>query len=183
LDMGFADNRLNVTADYFTKDTRDILLQLDIPSYLGFQNPNQNAGAVSAKGWELGANWNDRVGNVDYAIAFNISDTKTRIDDLKGTQLRGDKAKLEGGEFDEWFGYLSDGIYQSMEEVENSAVLNNNVRPGDIRYIDTNEDGAITPEDKVLLGGSLPRYTYGGNVRIAYRGVDLSAVFQGVGKT
>lgn len=183
LDLSFFHQRLSLTADYFRKRTRDILLSLDIPKYLGYENPSQNAGVVEAKGWELEAGWKDHVGKLNYSIGVNLSDTRTTIVSLKGTQLRGDNAKLEGGEFDEWFGYRSSGLFQTAEEVKNAPVLNANVKPGDIKYLDLNGDGKITPEgDKVLLGGSLPRYVFGGNIRLEYKGFDLGLVFQGVGK-
>ncbi|MGV3504033.1 MAG: SusC/RagA family TonB-linked outer membrane protein [Adhaeribacter sp.] len=183
LDAGFLDNRLHLTADVYHKKTRDILLALDIPRYLGYDNPNQNAGMVSARGWELETGWRDKIGDFGYAVNLNLSDAKTRIEDLKGTQMRGDLAQLEGGEFNEWFGYKSAGLFQTAEEVKDAPVLNNNTKAGDVRYVDVNEDGKITPEgDKVLLGGSLPRYIYGGNVRLDFKGLDFTLVVQGVGQ-
>ncbi|MGV3587467.1 MAG: SusC/RagA family TonB-linked outer membrane protein [Adhaeribacter sp.] len=183
LDAGFLGNRLSLTADVYDKKTRDILLALDIPRYLGYDNPNQNAGMVSARGWELAIGWRDKIGQLGYSVNLNLSDAKTKIVDLKGTQMRGDQAQLEGGEFSEWFGYKSAGLFQTAEEVKNSPVLNNNTKPGDIRYVDINEDGKITPEgDKILLGGSLPRYIYGGNIRLDFKGLDFTLVLQGVGK-
>ena len=95
---------------------------------------------------------------------------------------------MEGSEFDEWYGYVSDGLYQSQEEVNNSAVMNANVRPGDVKYVDISgpngePDGRISPEyDRVLLGGSMPRFLYGGNIRLDYKNFDFGLVVQGVGK-
>ena len=94
---------------------------------------------------------------------------------------------MEGSEFDEWYGYVSDGLYQTPEELENSPKLNNNVKTGDIRYRDISgpdgiPDGRISPEyDKVLLGGSLPRYLFGTSLNLKYRAVDFSLTVQGVG--
>lgn len=62
---------------------------MDIPSYLGYANPNQNAGEISTKGWELEASWREQIGDFKYLFSFNISDAKTVIDDLKGTQQKG----------------------------------------------------------------------------------------------
>ena len=183
IDLGLFDNRLNISADYFQKRTKDILLQLDIPNYLGYDNPYQNAGTVDAKGFEIEAGWKDRIGKLNYSVAVNFSDARTKIVDLKGTQFLGDQAILEGSEFNEWFGYMSSGIFQTPAEVTGAPVLNANTKAGDVRYIDLNKDGKITPEgDKKLLGGSMPRYIYGGNIRLDYRGFDLGIVFQGVGK-
>jgi hypothetical protein len=108
--------------------------------------------------------------------------------DLGGTEFLGAQIKTEGSEFNEWYGYLSDGLFQTAEEVANSATTSASVKPGDVKYVDISgpdgePDGRITPEyDRVLLGGSLPRYIYGGNIRMDYKGFDFSMVIQGVGK-
>jgi len=83
---------------------------------------------------------------------------------------------------------MTDGLFQSQQEVENSATINANVAPGDIKYVDISgpdgvPDGVISPEyDRVLLGGSLPRFIYGGNLKFGYKDVSLRMAFQGVGK-
>ena len=187
VDMMFFNERLKLTADYYKKRTKNILLELDIPSYLGYANPNQNAGEISTKGWELEASWREQIGDFKYLFSFNISDAKTVIDDLKGTQQKGNLAKIEGGEFDEWYGYRAKGIYQNQQQVDNLPKMNSSVQIGDICYEDISgpdgvPDGIISDYDKVLLGGSLPRYTYGGNISLGYKDLDISLAFQGVGK-
>ncbi|GAB3261253.1 TonB-dependent receptor [Larkinella harenae] len=183
LDVGLLNGKLNLVADLYTKKTRDILLMLDIPTYLGYGNPNQNAGVVGAKGWDLEASWKDSQGALRYSVALNMSDVKTRIIDLKGTQILGNQAQLEGGEFNEWFGYQSEGLFQTADEVSRSPVLNSNTKPGDVKYRDVNNDGKITSDgDRIRLGGSLPRYTYGSTIRLDYKGIDFTLVGQGVGK-
>lgn len=184
LDAAFLNNRLTVAADYYEKRTYDILLKLDIPLYLGYDKPNQNAGVLNVKGWELEVGWRDRAGKLGYSVAFNISDARSTIRDLKGTVLNanGPQSGFVGSEYNEWFGYRAAGLYQSDGDTVGSPKLNANVSAGDVRYLDVNKDGKITPDDKVLLGGSLPRYLYGGNIRLDYAGFDLGLVFQGVGK-
>ncbi|MCW3112301.1 MAG: TonB-dependent receptor [Segetibacter sp.] len=184
IDAAFLNNRLTVTGDYYKKSTYDILLNLDIPLYLGFDKPSQNAGILDVKGWELEMGWKDRVRKFNYSVAFNISDSKSKIVDLKGTILNaaGPLSSFQGSEYNEWFGYKSNGLYQTSADTAGSPRLSSNVSPGDVRYVDVNNDGRITPADKVLLGGSLPRYFYGGNFRVDYSGFDFGLVFQGVGK-
>jgi TonB-linked SusC/RagA family outer membrane protein len=182
LDAAFLKNRLTLAADYYHKRTHDILLALDIPLYLGYERPQQNAGTLDVKGWELETAWRDRVGKVNYSVAFNLSDAKSNIVDLKGTQVLGSQAIFQGSEFNEWFGYRSAGLYQTADEANNSPRLNTNVTAGDVRYLDLNNDGKITPDDRVLLGGSLPRYQYGSTLRLDWQGFDFSLVVQGVGK-
>ncbi len=182
IDAAFLDSRLNVSAGYFNKSTFDILLPLDIPLYIGYEKPSQNAGTLHVKGWELEMNWRDQIGKVRYSIGANFSDARSRIGDLKGTEFRGDQIIRNGSEYNEWFGYVSNGLFQTAEEVAAGPAMGANTKPGDVRYVDMNKDGVITPDDKVLLGGALPRYLYGGNVRVDYEGIDFGLTFQGVGK-
>ncbi|WP_372935391.1 SusC/RagA family TonB-linked outer membrane protein, partial [Mariniphaga sediminis] len=188
LDANFFDNKLQFVVDYYRKNTSDMLLALEIPDYIGLDNPNQNTGKMETKGWELEVRYRNSLGDLNYSISANISDSKSIMGDLGGTEFLGDQVKYKGSEFNEWYGYKSDGIYQTQEEVDNSATINNRVKPGDLRYIDISgpdgvPDGKISAEyDKTLLGGSLPRYEYGGNIRLDYKNFDFSLIFQGVGK-
>jgi TonB-linked SusC/RagA family outer membrane protein len=187
-DLGFFDSKLLLTADYYQKTTKDMLLEIQIPIFMGYDNPDQNTGKMNTKGWELDATYNNRAGNLDYSISFNLSDFKSIMGDLGGTEFLGAQIKKKGSEFNEWYGYLSDGLFQTQDEVANSAKTSAAVRPGDVKYKDISgpngvPDGIISPEyDRVLLGGSLPRYMYGGNIRLGLKSFDFSMVIQGVGK-
>nr|WP_295929516.1 TonB-dependent receptor [uncultured Dyadobacter sp.] len=182
LDAAFLNDRLTLAADYYRKTTTDILLPLDIPLYLGYDKPNQNAGTLNVHGWELEAGWKDHFGKVNYSVAANLSDAKSTVGDLKGTEFRGDQVIRNGSQYNEWFGYLSNGLFQTQDEITGAPVLNVTTKPGDVRYVDVNKDGKITTDDKVLLGGALPRYLYGGNLRAEYAGIDFGVTFQGVAK-
>ena len=165
-----------------------MLLPLEIPDYIGFDNPDQNTGIMNTTGWESLVGWRDQIGELKYSISFNFSDFKSTMGDLGGIEFLGSRVNFEGSEFNEWYGYVSEGIFQTQEDVDNSAVTNSSVSPGDIKYKDISgpegePDGVISPEyDRVLIGGSLPRYEYGGNIRLEYKGFDFALVFQGVGK-
>lgn len=188
LDAYFLNNRLRMSADYYIKTTRDMLLALEIPDYIGFDNPNQNTGKMKTKGFELELGWSDHIGELSYSIAANISDFVSKMGDLGGTEFLGDQIKKEGSEFNEWYGYLSDGLFLTEEDLKNSPVSNKNVKVGDLKYKDISgpngvPDGKISSEyDRVLLGGSLPRYMYGGNLQLGYKGFDFSMAVQGIGK-
>ncbi|WP_138994474.1 TonB-dependent receptor [Larkinella sp. C7] len=188
LDVNFFRDRLRVTADYFKKTTRDMLLELEIPDYVGFDNPFQNTGKMYTTGWDMQASWNDRAGDLTYSASVNLSDFKSVMGDLGGTVFTGDQIIRQGSQFREWYGYVSDGLFQTADEVANSPKLNANVKPGDVRYRDISgpngvPDGRISPEyDRVLLGGSLPRLTYGANFNVGYKNWDFGLVLQGVAK-
>lgn len=188
LDAYFLNNRLSVTADVYRKTTKDMLLELEIPDYMGFDNPQQNTGKMFTNGWDLQLGWKDRIGNVKYSVVLNASDSRSKMGYLGGIVLDGSQIIRQGSEYMEWYGYVADGIFQTQEEVNHSPKLFQSVKPGDIKYRDISgpggiPDGIVSPEyDRVLLGGSLPRYLYSGTINADYKGFDLSVVFQGVGK-
>ncbi|KAB5487517.1 MULTISPECIES: SusC/RagA family TonB-linked outer membrane protein [Flagellimonas] len=188
LESYFFDNRLMLTFDYYEKTTKDMLLELEIPDYMGYENPEQNTGNMYTKGWDAQVSWKDNVGELRYSFSANISDFKSKMGDLGGIVFRGSTITREGTEYNEWYGYKSDGLYLTEEEIADSPTLNSSVRPGDVKYLDVSgpdgvPDGQITPDyDRVPLGGSLPRYQYGGNINVEYKNFDLTVGFQGVGK-
>ena len=187
VDINFFDNRLRFTGEWFQKKTSDMLLAMAIPGYVGFDDPQRNSGKMETKGYELSVNWSDQVGDFSYSVGFNFSDAVSEMTDLGGTEFLGDKVKMEGSEFDEWYGYVSDGLILTPEDLE-GPVFDKTQQLGSVKYKDISgpdgvPDGKISPEyDRVLLGGSQPRFLYGGNVSLAYKNLDFSMAFQGVGK-
>ncbi len=187
VDANFLDGRLRFTGDFYKKKTKDMLLALEIPKYIGYDNPSVNTGNMHTTGYDLEIGWRDQIGDFTYSVAANFSDFVSKMGDLGGTEFLGEKVKMKGSQFDEWYGYISDGIFLSQEDVDNSPKLNNNTQVGDIKYKDISgpdgvPDGKISSEyDRVLLGGSLPRYLYGVNLSASYKGFDFTMMFQGVG--
>ncbi len=189
LDVHFLNSRLRLTADYYWKKTTDMLLAIQIPYTMGYNNPNTNAGKMSTHGYDIELSWNDRAGDFTYGVTFNLSDFISKVDYLNNSDIiSGGKVKRAGELFNAWYGYVCDGIYQTQEEVANSARLNNTVTVGDLKYRDISgpdgvPDGIISPEyDRVPLGNSLPRFQYGGTLHGSWKGIDLSVAFQGIGK-
>ncbi len=188
IDAHFLNERLRFSGDYYVKTTKDMLLALEIPDYVGFDNPDQNTGKMHTKGWEFQVGYTDKAGDFGYSVSFNLSDFKSRMGDLGGTEFIGDSIKIQGSEYNEWYGYVSEGLFQTAREVTDLPKLNASVREGDVRYRDISgpdgiPDGKISPEyDRVLLGGSLPRLMYGFNATLNYKNWDFSFVVQGVGK-
>jgi TonB-linked SusC/RagA family outer membrane protein len=187
VDAYFLNDRLKFTGDVYFKQTKDMLLPLQIPIFVGFENPNQNTGKMTTKGIDLDLSWSDKIGDFRYSASFNLSQFKSVLGDLGGTEFLGDQIKRKGSSFNEWYGYQAEGIYQTQEDVNNSPKLSSNVKVGDIKYKDISgpagvPDGKISPEyDRVYLGSSLPQWMYGGNLKAAYKGFDLGLTIQGIG--
>lgn len=187
LDANFLDGRLHFSGDFYKKKTKDMLLALEIPKFIGYDNPSVNTGNMHTTGYDLEIGWRDQVGDFGYSVSANLSDFVSKMGNLGGTEFLGDKVKMEGSQFDEWYGYVSDGLFLTQEDVDNSPKLNNNVTVGDVKYKDISgpdgvPDGKISSEyDRVWLGGSLPRYMFGVNFTASYKGFDLAMMFQGVG--
>ena len=189
VDANFFDNRLHLTFDYYWKKTTDMLLAIEIPYSMGYSNPNTNAGKMSTHGYDIDLTWQDKIGDFRYSISVNFSDYLSKIDYLNNADIiSSGKIKRAGVLFNEHYGYICEGIYQTSDDVNNSAKTSSTVTVGDLKYRDISgpdgtPDGNISPEyDRVPLGNSLPRYLYGGNISASWKGVDFSMAFQGVGK-
>lgn len=188
LDATFFSNRLKVGFDWYDKKTNDMLLDVEIPYMMGFTKPKTNAGQMSTRGWDLELGWNDRVGDFIWSVNANVSDFQSVIDNVNGADIiNGSSIQREGEFYNAYYGYVSEGIYQTQEQVDNSARLYNTVTVGDIRYKDISgpdgePDGVINSEyDRVVLGNRYPRFQFGGNIHMAWRGIDAAVVFQGIG--
>jgi TonB-linked SusC/RagA family outer membrane protein len=188
IDMGFFDDRLRLSADVYRKKTRDMLIQVNIPVFMGYSDPYQNVGDMHTKGWDLDLGWQDKINELSYGISFNISDYKSIMGHIRNT-LQDNKSNWtlirEGDEYLSYYGYRSSGIYQTGDDL--GATTSSMVGAGDIRYMDLSgpegvPDSIINDYDRVALGGSLPRFNYGGRITLEYKGFDFLMAFQGVGK-
>lgn len=190
VDAAFLDNRLDLSADYYYKKTTDMLLSVAIPSFTGYSAPDKNVGKMRTNGWEVKLGWADRIGDFNYAVSFNISDYKSIVDNLNGKQQFNSDGTIitEGVEYNSWYGYRSAGLFQTADEVSNSALLSASTKPGDVKYVDVSgsegkPDGIINETyDRVILGSSLPHYLYGGSISLGWKGISFSLLFNGVGK-
>ncbi len=174
IDVNFFKNRLTLTADYYWKETKDMLLDIEIPYFMGYGKPKTNAGTMKTTGYDIELGWQDRKGDFSYKIAVNFSDFLSKITYINHADIiDGSKIKREGEYFNAWYGYRSKGINQET---------------GDIEYVDISgpngvPDGVINDTyDRVVLGNSQARFLYGGTINLAWKGLDFSMAFQGVGK-
>ncbi len=188
VDLGMLNNRLTLTADYFQRDIID-MLQLDaVPRYVGLGAPFINIGSMRNTGWELGLGWREKRGEFSYNVQLNVSDVKNEVMDLGGKEyISGSRITKEGYALDSYFGYIADGLFQSQEEINSAPFHFGNTKPGDIRYRDISgpkgvPDNKIDAYDRTVLGHYFPRYEYSANLGAQFKGFDLTAFFQGVGK-
>ncbi|MBO9732804.1 MAG: TonB-dependent receptor [Chitinophaga sp.] len=175
-------SHLSITADYYSSKTKDILLLLNIPLITGLKAPYQNAGKVSNKGWELGLNYDGAIKDFKYNIGVNVSDVKNKVVDMHGINQSAVTVSREGYPVNAIFGLQAEGFFQDADEVSKHATQFGTIAPGDIRYKDQNGDGIINESDKVILGNTIPRYTYGISLNARWKGFDLGVFLQGVGK-
>ena len=185
LDIEFL-NGFSFSGEYYVRDTRDILLTLPISGVIGRGAPFQNAGVVQNKGWDFDLKYRGKVGEFNYDVTAIFSDVKNKVVSLAGTgpYISAPTIRQEGYPIDSYYGYQSAGLFQSSEEVAQHATqFGGNVSPGDIKYVDQNGDGMIGADhDRVIIGSSIPRYTYSLNLNVSYKGIALNTFLQGVGK-
>jgi hypothetical protein len=151
------------------------------------------------KGWELGLNWNSNKGAFKYNVGFNLSDNKTKITSMEGTDIAGQGriATRQGYAMNSLFVYQTAGFFKDQQQINDyyakyggrgnlTSLAANSVtarlRPGDLVLVDRNGDNTIDNKDTYDYGDSYPHLLYGVNLGAQWKGFDLSAFFQGVGK-
>ncbi len=191
IDVEFWSGKLNLTADYFVKTTKDMLYSVPIPFTAGTGPPVQNVATMNNKGWELALNYRDRVDGFRYDIGGNITFIKNEVTSLgKGGEplvagyiqsANSQSNRTDVGQaIGSFYGYVTDGLFQNAEEVAAHASQSENTAPGDIRFKDLNDDGIINAEDRTYIGSPIPDFTYGFTGNFEYKGVDLQLFLQGV---
>lgn len=187
IDVGFLRNRLTITADYFEKRNRDMLINIQVPSIIGITVPTDNFGVLETKGWDAEIDWKDNLSNnFQYSVSFNLSNANDKLVSI-ATPFANPTAgiiNLQGYPLNSIFGYQAGGYFQTQDEISKWAVQNPAVNaPGDIKYVDQNGDGKISsPQDLIYMGNTTPHYTFGLNLALSWRNIDFSAFFQGVGE-
>ena len=188
LDFGFLNNKLYGTFDYYIKDTKDILLALGIPHFIGLDAPMQNAGKVRNSGFEFTFGYRDHFGPVNFNGSFNLAYNKNewrdRGSDTKN--INGYIINAVGSPLNAFYIYQADGLIANDQELaEYKSSLKSDPRgmsevtAGDVKLVDVNHDGTIDPNDRVICNPNIPKFNFGINLQAEWKGVDLSAVFQG----
>jgi len=189
MDLGLFDNKLLVNMDYFVKETDDILIPVPPPVSTGVPgSPTRNVGSVRNSGFEFAATYRKSFGDFQYSVTANFATLENEFLDLGGAQpivgpqlfsVKSITRIDEGIPLGAFWGYEMDGIFQTQAEVDAHATQPN-ARPGDVRFRDLNGDGAITPDDRTLIGDPIPDLTYGLTLNASYKGFDFNMFVQGV---
>jgi len=194
-DAGLLNNKLTITADYFIKTTDDVLLNQPIPGSAGSaSNPVVNAGKLRNNGLELGLNFTNQVGKLNYSIFGTLSAVKNKVLELgTGTQQifggqpthHGASSTLTeaGGPITAFYLIKEEGIFNTPAEVsayqKDGKLIQPNAAPGDIKFLDNNGDGQINDKDKVFLGSPFPDFEFGLGFNASMYNFDINVFFQG----
>lgn len=198
LDATILDGKLNIAADWYNKTTKDWLIQTRIPATAGAEPPYINGGKVVNKGVELALTYSSTVGDLSYTVGVNGSYNKNKVIDIPTddgiihgltNQLFDNSLEFNRAETGHPIGYFwgltTAGIFQTEADVANhrsseGVVIQPNAKPGDVRYVDRNNDGTINDLDRSEIGSPIPDFTFGFNVSLNYKGFDLSILASGV---
>lgn len=184
LDWSLLDGKLSGEFEYFHRRTEGILRQVNIPSQVGaLAGPVKNIAVVDNTGYEIGITYTNRIGNdFSYEVGANFTQIKNEVIDMNGEVLiSGPRITTEGAPIDSWYVLKTDGLFQTQEEVDNYPTITSRVGPGDVKYVDLNEDGVINGDDRYIAGNTFPEFTYGFNLGVNFKGFSLSTMWQGVG--
>ncbi|MDC0622615.1 TonB-dependent receptor [Flavobacteriaceae bacterium] len=186
VDTRLFDNKLSITVDYFKKTVDDLLFAPNLSLYLGTPSfPTTNIGKTQSTGIDASLSYNTTIGK-DFNISTNLNFTTSDNEVLQINN--GDRYIWGAGygipytpivRFEEgfspgyFFGYKTDGIFQSQAEV-NSHATQNGAAPGDIRFVDVNSDGIINDSDRTEIGDPFADFTIGWNLAVDYKNFDFS---------
>lgn len=204
IDLGFLNNRFNLTADFFVKDTKDLLLEQALAHVTGFSSQYQNIGKIRNKGVELNLNsTNIQTRNFQWQTNFNISFIRNELRSLQSgvnamytrsgfdsNFTENDYVAMVGSSLGLIYGYEFDGVYQSSDfittpdgkQILKEGVTDNKrygtVVPGVVKYKDQDGDGIITTADRTVIGNAMPKWYGGITNTVNYKGIDFSFMLQ-----
>jgi hypothetical protein len=198
MDMAFLNNSLTLSAEYYNKETRDILYGIPQATSLGYGHSESsgnaivNAASMENKGIDLQIGYRSNVGDLNYSINANYSHNKNEVISLgEGSYLDGINRTDIGHPIGYFYGYVADGIFMTQTELDaaNAAAQAKSfafyqegvTRPGDVRFKDVDGNGHVDDKDRTYLGSPHPTHIYGVNLSLDYKGFDFNVILQGIG--
>ena len=177
-DMDIYKGLLGITVDWFKKNTFDILTSQPVPGSLGLSGPVTNDGKLQNIGWELELRHANTIGQFHYSANFLFSTERNKLLHIR-TETKG--VQQVGLPYNSYYMYEWIGIFQSQEEIDHSPTQTfYPPKPGDLKIKDQNKDGVVDADDRVVVKGAYPDYTYSFSLNIGWKGFNLSTFFQGV---
>lgn len=193
LDFGFFNNAVTFTVDYFYKKTNGMLKEMAVPSYLGESKPWGNVGSMKNEGVEFEFRYKLHKNDWDFGLSANLSYLKNELINLGNADgfetmdfahQIGNISRAENGQpYPYFWGYKTAGIFQNEAEINAYAKegkkIQPNAIPGDVRFVDLNNDGVIDDKDKTNIGKGTPDWTFGFNFNLSYKNIDFSMLISG----
>lgn len=188
-DIGLWENRVNLTANYFRKNTEGVLRTMVLPLSVGMRAPNVNYAEVQNKGFELEATYRNTIKDFNYAVSGNISFIDNEIrklsdgadEEILTAPYGGELINRVGEPINALYGYKTAGVITSQEEAQHYRDMGQgNAKMGRYKYVDNNNDGIIDANDKVILGSHIPKMTAGLTLSFNYKNFDFATSFIGV---
>lgn len=193
MDLGFFNGKLQLNMDYFVKKTNDMIVRAPIPDYVGASEPLDNVGNMRNNGFELTINHSNRINDFKYNVGVNLSFIKNKVTNL-GTagaihatvyeqRLTNTSRTEVGREIAYYYGYKTDGIFNTQEELDAyaftgtdgaSSPIQPNAHVGDVKYRDLNNNGKIDESDLTYLGSYVPDFSGGFNLGFDYKRIYFS---------
>ncbi|WP_183558558.1 TonB-dependent receptor [Mucilaginibacter sp. SP1R1] len=181
IDLAIFNNKLTFTGDYFNKYTYNILRSSQVPYWLGLSAPTVNNGAVDNKGVEFALKYQDKIGkDFGFYISPNIQIYRNKLASFGAQEIGGNTIRRQGLPIDSYYMYVWQGIFQSQAEINNSPTQPITPTPGDLKIKDVNGDGKINDQDRTVIPGAYPNYTFGVNLGATWKHFDLNIQLYGV---
>ena len=182
-DMHMFNDRLQLSPVYYNKTTKDMLTS--IPGIAGTVPGLQNVGEIHNRGFELSASWNDKIGeDWRYGLGANLSTIDNKVLSLVNKDyniISGPSRVSEGYPIGYFYGYKVEGVYQNEDDIRFSPINSvGSVTPGDLKFADVDGNGKITDNDRTMIGNPTPDFTYGFNVNLGWKNLDLTVDMMGV---
>lgn len=192
IDFGMFKNKLTGSFDAFYRYRSDVLgdRQVSLPDIVGASMPQQNINEYSNRGMELELNYNGKFRDISFEVGGNVSYSREKIEYIDQPSYASEEQRRRNNRIGQWsdtrWGYKTDGLFSSQEEIDNWAVIdgkgNATVNVGDIKFVDYNGDGILTSNDQVIIGrGTSPDLMFAMHGNVKYKGVSLSMLLQGAG--
>ncbi|MEP6736038.1 MAG: TonB-dependent receptor [Chryseolinea sp.] len=187
LELGLWKDRIFLNADYYSRLTTDLLLLVQTPTLTGFSQSIRNIGRVENKGMEFAVSTRNFIGDFSWTTDLNLSFNRNKVLELgpsgdpirSGTGVSESNITVIGKPLGNIYGYQQIGIFNTQQELDAYPHFAT-TRPGDVKYLDVNEDQVIDADDRTILGNNQPDFIYGMSNSVGFKGFELSCMIQGV---